>query len=237
MTEVYATQNFTTLIAGSVVSGTAGQPVLLPEDRVDEFVAGGMVSRKAPKAPETKAAGHMRIVSDAVPDPEDATALEKATTDDPETGRSHVDPAVIRERERLERLSRDEQRGADAVDADDIVAQPDVPTEQVGEHTDPTKDGEAAKGSRTTGRDDVSTGSNPASKPVKTGQTTAHKKPRKTAAGKPSKTSGQDPEKDDPDRKEPDKSTVGDKAPTVKPTATDVHPSPGTVAQPTADGK
>lgn len=242
MTEVYATQNFTSVIAGSVVSGTAGQPVLLPSDVVDDFVNGGMVTRSQPKAPENKAAGHMRIVSDAVPDPEDATPMEKMTTDDPSTGRSHVDPAVIAERDRLKRLSRDERRGDDALDPDDIVHQPDVGTEQVGAHTDPAKDGEAAKGALTTGEQDVSKGSKPASKPAKTGQTTAHKKPRKTAAGKVSKTSGQDPDKDDPDRNEPDRSTVGDKPPVVEPTGpnrdepTATDPSPGTVKEPSADG-
>jgi hypothetical protein len=236
MVEVFATQNFATMIAGGIVSATAGKPVLVPSDVADDLVKGGMATRKAPAAPENKAAGTGRIVSDAVPDPEDATALEKATTDDAESGRSHVDPSVIAERERLARLDKEERAGREATDADDVV------TAQQGEHTDPSKDGQAAKGSLTTGEQDVSKGSKPASKPVKTGQTTAHKKPRATGKGKVSKTGGMDPDRDDPDRKEPDRSTVGDKAPTVEPTGPQrdepvaKDPSPGTVKEPSADG-
>lgn len=237
-----ATRSFATYVAGDCVSVAGGQMVNLPTERGEELLAAGYVvaGSKATTKENAKVAPG-RVVSDLVPDPTDITDAEKLGVRDPVTGRAYEDPSTRRARE-------------DARDAGDTIVQADsagethegeknettdanqepVVNDPEGTHTDPADDGEAAKGSATTGKRDVSKGPKAASKPIKTGQTTAKRKPRASGQGKVGAK--------DPDITAEDRSTVGDTPPTVEPTGPNrdepnaEHPSPGTVDTPDPAG-
>ena len=230
---VQATQSFATYVDGDCLSVAGGQMVVLPKANADALEKGGLVVslENGGHAEDPRGVARPgRVVSDVVPDPVDATEWERTTTSDPSKGRVGVDAGVLRARKAAEDEKVDGRTEAQK-------GQPDIPVEEVGEHTDPAKDGEAAKGSYTTGKEDVSKGSKPASKPIKTGQTTAKRKPRASGSG-PVADPDKPIEEQDPDLKEDDRSTVDDKAPVIEPTGpnrdepTAPDPSPGTVKKP-----
>lgn len=204
MVTVTATREFATYVHGDCVSVAKGQTFVVPKDKADELAAAGFVTMGA-KAPETKDATRLsRVVSDVVPDPDDITDDEAQNVADVEKGRAAVDPSIARAREQAGK----EQGGT----------------------TDPADEGEAAKGSFTTGKRDVSKGPRPASKPKRTGQATAKRKPRGTGKGPVAKDT---PESQDPDGvgvKE-DVSTVGKSGPTVKHDGPKDDPAAGTEGQ------
>ncbi len=238
MVTVYAVGNY---VRGGTHSVTDGQPILVTSAEADELVKAGMAS-KTQKAPETKEpVGPMRIVSDAMPDPDDITAEERLRTDDPRTGRKGIDPSMQRK----------------VVDGDTVVVKPsEVDDEKfTGDGrpdegtTDREDDGKAARGSFTTGEKDVSKGPKPASKPVKTGQGNVTRQPIATGKGKVAdrdKPESQDPDglgAPDPietvDTKEPTVETPGPRNDPAAGTEgqegpSDKHPSPGTTAEPKA---
>jgi hypothetical protein len=230
MQTVQAVQSFVTYVAGDCVTVSAGQMVSLPKDKVGELVAGGLVLPPGKSAPETKSEPVTcgRVVSDLVPDPEDITDAEKVGTDDPVTGRRHVDPSIARARAaaKAEGAPHDTTKVNPLTDAEQKGKVNDPEGEGV---TKPSQEGQAAKGAHTTGAQDSSSGPPPASRPVRTGQRTAKKPPRKSGSAGPKRE--QDDEQDDV-------ATVGKQEPTVTPSGPNRdepvadHPSPGTVDQP-----
>lgn len=261
MVTVQATQAFSTYIAGDCVSVMANQMVVLPKDTADQLAKAGLVLPPGRSAPEHKEAlKPSRVVSDAVPDPDDATEDEMASTDDAAKGRKRVDPSIARARKVEKELGArgDKQRPA-YESGEGPVSEPDAPAREKdpdglgagpeGAHTDPDDDGTAAKGSYTTGKEDLSKGPKPASKPIESGQGHDTRKPKATGRGKVAKEGK--PESEDPDgegapdpietvgekeehfdhtgpKDDPAAGTEGKKGPAVD------HPSPGTVEKPSA---
>jgi hypothetical protein len=228
-----ATRSFVTYVAGDVVSLSGGQMVAMTEGQAADLLAAGYLVPEAEAATPVPT-GLSRIISDVVPDPDDITEAEKRGTSDVRSGRDYVDPSIRAARAAAEdgvtkqADSAGETHG-DVNEASDAEQNP-VEHDPEGTHTNPKDDGTAAKGSATTGKQDISKGPKPASKPVKTGQTTAKRPPKATGRGK---VGGKDP-----DIEAEDVSTVGANEPTVEPTGPNrdepeaQHPSPGTTALP-----
>jgi hypothetical protein len=207
MVEVIAAQSFATYIAGDLVSAVGGKPVRLPKDRVKDLQKAGLVLAEGeePEAVRNEAVPSARILSDLMPNPDDITAEEELLLrQDPSLRSKVVDGKPV------------------IVDPDEVAAPEYTEDGRPDEGTmDPADEGIAARGSHTTGREDLGKGPKPASKPVETGQGNAKRKPAVHGRrGKPDTEAAPDPIE-----------TVGTKEPKVPtgPREEEPHPSPGTV--------